>query len=172
MVVVGNRPYALSGGVYGDVGRHLAQCGHEALSLVNAACKAVAIYLWHEVQGSHGVLGGGTLVVPLGFYFSLKFGQPVGILLHVGIRGRNTHVVHEDTEVAYAQLVHLLELAHDVADNGTAAQELVARVNGPDEVHLRLLAHLCQVAEHVLCEPAVLLLLGTDGGGVGVLPHL
>ena len=86
VVVVGNRPYALSCGVYGDVGRHLAQCRHKALSLVNAACKAVAIYLWHEMQGSHGVLGGSTLVVPLGFYLSLKFGQSVGILLHVGIR--------------------------------------------------------------------------------------
>ena len=74
--------------------------------------------------------------------------------------------------MAYAQLVHLLELAHDVADDGTAAQELVARMYGPDEVHLRLLAHLGKVAEHVLSEPTVLLLLGRDGGGVGILPHL
>lgn len=100
----------------------------------------------------------------------LELREAVGVGFHVGLGGRDAYVIDKYAELAHAELVHELELPHDVAHHGAGAYEVVARVYGPDEVYFCLLAFLGQLPYHVLRQPAAALLLLGDGGGIGFLP--
>ena len=172
VVAVGHRPHTVTRGVDGNVLGRGGQCLEEAVVLVGAAGKGGAVDLRYEVQRLHRVGGNGPRLVIFLFKRPLQCRQVVGILLQVGVRTGHAHVVHEDGKLTYAEFVHLVELAHDVVDNGAAADEVVARVNGPDKVDLRGRRGGSDVAHHVLREPPVAFLLLCDGGGIGILPVL
>ena len=172
IAVVGHAPNAGAGGVDGDVGRCCGEGLEELVVLFLGGSEACAINLRNKVQGTHGVGGSGAIHVPLVLNGTLKCGEPVSVLLNVRIAGGHAHVVHEDGELAKTEGIHFLKFAHDVIDDGGAINEVISRVNRPDEIHLGGLRGLCQLLHHVLREPSVGFLLCGYGSGVGIFPKL
>ena len=83
--------------------------------------------------------------------------EQCGLPLRIGALARD--VVEEEGEVAHAEVIHQVELAHEVAVVFFVPLDVLARMDGPDEVDTRPLAGFDEFLD-----------LGGFVGGIGLAP--
>ena len=134
---IGHAPYAPAGGIDDDVGGRFAEGGEEGFTLFFATTReTAAIDLGNELEGLDGVGGGGAAFVPLFFNGLLEAGDAGGVEVVLRLGGGDGDVVNEHGKLAHAEGVHALVFVHDVGDDGGTVEEVVARMDGPNEVDL------------------------------------
>ena len=169
IVAVGNTPHAPSRGVDGDVFGRGGEGREESAQIVGAD-PARCVGLGHEMQRTNRVGRSCSGLVVLRFQSALHGGEPRCVEFELLFAIRHSHVIDENGKLAHAEVVHLVEFPQNIVHHRIASEEVVSRMDGPDEVHLRGCRLLREVAHHVLREPAFFLLVGRDARGVGVLP--
>ena len=122
------------------------------------------------MEGTYGVGRNCPRSIPLLLDAFLQLCQTLGIELEVGIGGGHADVIDKNAELPHSKGMHLLELAHNVINNRIRREEIVAGMDGPDEIHLRGGRSFADIAHHIFAQPSVLLLLRGDSLGIGLPP--
>ena len=166
VVIVRHCPYAITGSVEHDLFRNFRE-GFEVSLTVGLVGPSEVIDVRYIMKRLDRVGRSSAWCVPCGVYLVLQVGEElrverevVGVVVAAGVIG-------EHAELADTQVVHELELVHYVGDV-LVGLRIKSRVDGPDEADFRGMCRGGQFLEHVLGEPAVLLLLFGDGRRVGI----
>ena len=96
----------------------------------------------------------------------------VSVGFAVGFRLGHTDIIHKDGELAHTEIVHARVLVHDAIHHIGIFHETIARVDCPNEIHLRVLRRRCDFANHILREQAVFHLLCRQRRGISGFPLL
>ena len=126
------------------------------------------------MQRFHCVCGLSLTSVPLLVYLLLQVSQTLGIESQHGRVRRHTDIIHEDTKLSYAEVVHEAQFAHYAVEHIrlVLVGESVSRVYCPYEVHLGLVRRIRELSHHPFGEHSHLLLLGSDSLRISLVPIL